>query len=394
VSIFIVDDSPLYRKIIEDCVAELKFGATESFDSGEAVLERLKESLATSVQAILLDILMPGMDGIECCLRIRALPGYADTPILMVTAFDDEVHMLCGFEAGATDYIKKPIQKYNLQVRLRNSIQLYDERARRLEYERRLKEDVVVAQEVQGRLLTTRIDDETFRMDLLHRPAANLSGDMVYVCPLEPGRYAALLIDVMGHGISAALIAVLLQSTARELFFQQPDPGAVLTALSRQMWDITMMPRPENDVGNSGFPSFFSAVCFDFNLSTRCLKWVNAGHVPVLLKQEDAKIIRLESGSPPLGLMPDMHLQTNSLVLSNHCRLLAFSDGILDNYFSSTATGIEFLEQTLSKSAASTPHEFLTELDAHLLPARSLSEMDDLCVMTVDVCLERMKKNV
>ena len=384
-SIFITDDSALYRKIIEDCVAELKFGATESFDSGETLLDRLKECPASSVQAILLDILMPGMGGIECCLRIRALSGYADTPILIVTAFDDEIHMMCAFEAGATDYIKKPIQRYNLQVRLRNAIQLNDERVRRREYEQRLREDVIVAQEVQERLLTTRIADESFHMDLLYRPVASLSGDMVCVCPVSPSRYAALLMDVMGHGISAALVAVLLQSTAKELFLQQTDPGIVLTALAKQMWDMAMMSGSENSIGNTGFPSFFSAVCFDFDLSTRSLRWVNAGHVPVLLKQTHASILKLESSSPPLGLMPEVQLQANVLKITEKCRLLAFSDGILDNYFPSSIAGIEALSNILSKSSTATPQEFLTELDASLLPVRALPEMDDLCVMAIDI---------
>lgn len=386
-SIFIADDSAMFRKIIEKYVAELKYGTTESFNSGEALLERLQGYQPRAVRAIVLDIFMPGMGGIECCLRIRALPGYADIPLLLVTAFDDEVHMLCGFEAGATDYIKKPIQKYDLQVRLRTSIQLHEERQRRREYELRLMEDVIVAQEVQGRLLTTHVDAKSFRMDLLYRPAATISGDMVYVCPTGPGRYAALLLDVMGHGVSSAFIAILLQSAAREMFLQHADPGTVLTALARQMWDLATVQRPETVVDTGQVPSFFSAVCFDFDLPNHCLRWVNAGHVPILLKQAECDMICMESESPPLGLMPDMQLRTREMSLPAECRLLAFSDGILDNYFVTAQKGLRYLEQCLASSSAASPAAFLAELRAGLVPERVATDMDDLCVMAIDISL-------
>ena len=383
-SIFIVDDSPLYRKIIEDYIAEMKFGATESFGSGEAILEVLQELPAANVKAILMDILMPGMDGIECCLRIRALPGYADIPILIVTAFDDERNMLFAFEAGATDYVKKPIQKYDLQVRLRTAIQLFEERFKTRSYELRLREDIRVAQEVQGRLLTSRLDNEGFRMELLYRPAANLSGDMVYVCASGANSHAGLLLDVMGHGVSSAFIAVLMRSAARDLFLRQADPATALTALGRQMWDIATLPRPETGAGQGVFPAFFSAVCFDYDQATRRLRWVNAGNAPALVKLPGGEVIRLESDSPPLGLLPDMSLCIRTMTMPDQSRLLAFSDGILDNYFSSTSAGIESLAHSLAVIAADSPADFLAALKSGLVPARPLAEMDDLCVMAID----------
>ena len=150
-SIFIVDDSASDRKIIRNFITKLGFGIPEEFASGESVLERLRQTEPGKVRAILLDLQMEGMEGIACCLRIRSMPGYADTPILVVTASNDEIQMNCAFEAGATDYVLKPIQKYNLQVRLRNAIQLDRERASRRKFEQRLQQDIRIAQEIQDR---------------------------------------------------------------------------------------------------------------------------------------------------------------------------------------------------------------------------------------------------
>ena len=384
-SIFIVDDSSTDRKIIRNFITKLGFGVPEEFASGETVLERLLQVEPVSVRAILLDLQMEGMEGIACCLRIRSMPGYADTPILIVTASNDEIQMNCAFEAGATDYILKPIQKYNLQVRLRNAIQLDCERSVRHRFEQRVQQDIRIAQEIQDRLLTRRLQRPDFQMELLYRPASNLSGDMVFVCPTGPQRYAAILMDVMGHGVSAAFIAVFLQSTASRLMQQNTAPGEILNLLGRQMWDIASLPRQTAEEENGMLPSFLSAVCFDFDLATEKLHWANAGHLPALLRLPDGSIEKLESTTPPLGLFPSTNLKTQTVGMSGGCRMIAFSDGILENHFASVGTGIETLSQFLATEAVETPAAFLTALEKTLRPVLSVRDMDDACVMTIDI---------
>ena len=389
-SIFIVDDSSTDRKIIRNFITKLGFGVPEEFASGETVLERLLQVEPVSVRAILLDLQMEGMEGIACCLRIRSMPGYADTPILVVTASNDEIQMNCAFEAGATDYILKPIQKYNLQVRLRNAIQLDCERSVRHRFEQRLQQDIRIAQEIQDRLLTRRLQRPDFQMELLYRPASNLSGDMVFVCPTGPQRYAAILMDVMGHGVSAAFIAVFLQSAASRLMQQNTTPGNLLNALGRQMWDIASLPRQTAEEENGVLPSFLSAICFDFDLAAEKLHWANAGHLPALLRLPDATILKLESTAPPLGLFPTNNLKTQTVSLPVGCRLIAFSDGILENHFASIGAGIETLSELLSTTDASSPAAFLAALEKPLRPLLPVRDMDDACVMAIDILYKEL----
>ena len=384
-SIFIVDDSASDRKIIRNFITKLGFGIPEEFASGESVLERLRQAEPVTVRAILLDLQMEGMEGIACCLRIRSMPGYADTPILVVTASNDEIQMNCAFEAGATDYVLKPIQKYNLQVRLRNAIQLDHERANRRKFEQRLQQDIRIAQEIQDRLLTRRLQRPDFEMELLYHPASNLSGDMVFVCPSGPQRYAAILMDVMGHGVSSAFIAVFLQSAASRLMQQNTTPGNLLNALGRQMWDIASLPRQTTMEENGVLPSFLSAVCFDFDLNAEKLHWANAGHLPALLRLPDGTIQKLESTSPPLGLFPTNNLNTQTVGLPIGCRLIAFSDGILENHFASIGAGIETLCHLLATTAANSPAAFLAALEKPLRPLLPVLDMDDACVMAIDI---------
>src|ERR1700689_5444408 len=75
----------------------------------------------TRVDLILLDILMPDMDGIETCARIRTDPRYADVPIIMVTMLADMDSLANAFVAGATDYITKPVKRIELLARVRSA---------------------------------------------------------------------------------------------------------------------------------------------------------------------------------------------------------------------------------------------------------------------------------
>jgi phosphoserine phosphatase RsbU/P len=384
-SIFIVDDSASDRKIIRNFITKLGFGIPEEFANGESALERLRQIEPSTVRAILLDLQMEGMEGIACCLRIRSMPGYADTPVLVVTASNDEIQMNCAFEAGATDYILKPIQKYNLQVRLRNAIQLDHERAGRRKHEQRLQQDIRIAQEIQDRLLTRRLQMPAFQMELLYRPASNLSGDMVFVCPTGPRRYGAILMDVMGHGVSSAFIAVFMQSAASRLMQQNFSPGDILNSLGRQMWDIASLPRQSVEEENGLLPSFLSAVCFEFDLADQNLRWANAGHLPALLRMSDGTVLKLESNAPPLGLFPSTNLETQTVRLSSAYRLIAFSDGILENHFPSIGTGIEYLTELMSTTNADSPEVFLASLDKSLRPLLPVRDMDDVCVMAIDI---------
>lgn len=108
-------------------------GYTETIcaDCGEAALVKLGIDPATGsippIDCILLDIVMPGMDGLEVCRRIKAHPAYEDTPIIMVTVRDEVETLRDAFTAGAHDYITKPARELELVARLKAAITLKNE---------------------------------------------------------------------------------------------------------------------------------------------------------------------------------------------------------------------------------------------------------------------------
>ncbi len=118
--LLLVDDEPLglrsLASMFSDADYDIAFASTG--------LEAIDMVQNTMPDLVLLDVMMPGIDGLEVCRRIRALPGVAEVPILLVTALDDRESRLQGLRAGADDYISKPLDRAEVRARVRTITRL------------------------------------------------------------------------------------------------------------------------------------------------------------------------------------------------------------------------------------------------------------------------------
>jgi PleD family two-component response regulator len=137
-----VDDQEDSRDITEGALMSAGYTDIVTAESGWDALKILDVGRATEemppVDVMLLDIVMPEMDGVEACARIRNDQRYADLPIIMVTSLDDVNSLANAFVAGATDYITKPVNRVELVARVRAALRLKQELDRRLAREREL----------------------------------------------------------------------------------------------------------------------------------------------------------------------------------------------------------------------------------------------------------------
>lgn len=116
--VLVVDDEELNRKLLRDLLEGQGNQVTEA-ENGEQALRKVKEN---PPDVILLDVLMPGMDGFEVCRRLKADSGTAQIPILLVTGIKERSKMLTGIEAGANDFISKPFDNQDVLLRVRNAV--------------------------------------------------------------------------------------------------------------------------------------------------------------------------------------------------------------------------------------------------------------------------------
>src|SRR5881392_1845727 len=131
--VLVVDDVELNVKLLEAKLSSEYFEVL-SADNGPAALEMTETELP---DIILLDVMMPRMDGFEVCRRLKANPRTADIPVVMVTALSDVADRLRGLEAGADDFLTKPVNDIALFARVRSLVRL-----KRMMDELRLREEV------------------------------------------------------------------------------------------------------------------------------------------------------------------------------------------------------------------------------------------------------------
>lgn len=150
-TVLIVDDNPRGRKTLQALLLDQGYNLAFADDGPEALVKAAE----LRPDVILLDVMMPNMDGFEVCQRLRANSSLAEIPVIMVTALDDRDSRLQGLEAGADDFVSKPFDRAELRTRVQTVTRL--NRYRRLSLERD-KFEWVVNQAEDGYLITNAYD--------------------------------------------------------------------------------------------------------------------------------------------------------------------------------------------------------------------------------------------
>jgi phosphoserine phosphatase RsbU/P len=274
---------------------------------------------------VILDLMLPKMNGYDVCGQIRR-HGLA-TPILMLTAHDQETNRVQGFEAGADDYVTKPFSIRELLGRVRAILRRSDGRSD-LANQKELDE----ARQVQQRLLPVEIPQLSgFRIAGTWCPARIAAGDYFDVFKLNDDAIAVCIGDVCGKGMPAAMMMSNLQAAVKSLASKETRPRELCVQLNRLMC---------RNFASQGFISFFYAV---LESRPRRLTYCNAGHNPPILVS-GCSARRLDGGGAVLGVIEQWEYDEREIQLHAGDRLLMYTDGITE---SRNSAGEEFGEDRL-----------------------------------------------
>lgn len=162
-SILIIDDSPPIVRLLEAALQRNGYENIYCAASGAEALEFLgtPQQNFKQVDCILLDIIMPSMDGITVCRKIKEHSFFADTPIIMVTIRDEPETLHEAFEAGAVEYITKPVRELELITRVTSAVKLSKEITRRKAREAELLKTKKELETANERLVDLAITDKT-----------------------------------------------------------------------------------------------------------------------------------------------------------------------------------------------------------------------------------------
>ena len=398
--VLVVDDSRAQRHMVSMQLHRWGYRVSEC-DSGHAALDLCR---VQSFDIILSDWMMPGMTGLEFCREFRALGRESYSYFILLTSKSEKTEIADGLEAGADDFLTKPVSSNELRARLRAGERMLAMQAEVLAKNKvivatlvelqklydSLDRDLIEARKLQQTLVRDRVRDYGWsKVSLLLRNSGRVGGDLVGSFSVDADRIVAYSIDVSGHGVASAMMTARLagfltgSSPEQNLAFGKgPDgahhllpPEVVVERFNRLMLDEIQTEQ------------YFTIAFAVIDRARGLLSLVQAGHPHPVLVRADGRLETIGQGGLPVGLIPDASFDRHDLPFGPGDRLVLFSDGFTECPLPSGEDfGEDGLAESLRKSAHLSGSDLLEALVWDLTQqAGSDSFPDDVSGVVVDL---------
>lgn len=315
--------------------------------SGEEALEMLDQ---VHVDLVVADLVLPEMDGYELCRRIKDLDPECPVPVLLLTSTGDLDSKLAGFEAGADDYLLKPVRPEELTARVRAALRMHrlqeQLRERNLRFERtqaelednlmhlesalreiraykaRTERELHLASRVQRAILPSQLPAlEGFRLEATYQPALAVAGDFYDAVATPDGKWMLAVGDVAGKGAGASLLMVLAVTSFRQAVLTGAGPAETLREVNRRILE------------EYGQTDMITVLLAELDPTNRHMRFSSAGHEPALLHRSGiGEVTPLDAGGAFLGIFSDLALAEGQVDLTPGDAVLMVSDGVLDRF--------------------------------------------------------------
>ena len=351
--LLVVDDA-LDNRILLEAILEVEgfenICLAESAKEAYDYLGIGDEKSETDVDLILMDIMMPEITGIEAIREIRKHEHLDNIPIVIVSAKSETEDLVEAFEAGAVDYLTKPINELELLARLGSMLRLKRETDLRIQHEEKLlsltkkledknehlsnvlemiQDDLEAAATMQRSLLPPsdrKIESLNFKW--FYEPCESIGGDLLNIRALDDENVVFYLMDVSGHGIQAAMLAV---SVHRLLFAWNGDNSILKNADGsiKQPKQVITELNNEFMIQSNNF-QYFTMTYGILNLKSRILTYTRAGQTPLLIQKPDGNLESFHQGDLPVGFKEGFEYKQFEIELEAGDRIFLYSDGITE----------------------------------------------------------------
>ncbi|AAS40019.1 MULTISPECIES: fused response regulator/phosphatase [Bacillus] len=374
-SILIVDDNPVNIFVIKKILKQAGYQDLVSLNSAQELFEYIHfgkdSSRHNEIDLILLDIMMPEIDGLEVCRRLQKEEKFKDVPIIFVTALEDANKLAEALDMGAMDYITKPINKVELLARMRVALRLKSELNWHKEQEENLRNELDLATQVQRNLLSSPLREEHIKIEASYLPSFKLAGDMYYWYKIDENRYGIILLDVMGHGVSASLVCMFISSVLRETIKSLIDPELVMKDLNKYM---TLL-HNEND----NIPYYFTAIYLVVDTEKRTIEYVNAGHPSGYVLVDETNVVELNRGSCAVGFFDEIKVEKTVIPFEKNAQITLFTDGVLEAIANDEFEAEEKLRAFTERKWG----DLEEEIEGFYKEEQKKAQSDDMCLIMI-----------
>lgn len=318
--ILIIDDDRTVQILLTRTLQRSGYDVTIAPDGvvGLKLAEKIRPAL------IICDWLMPGISGLEVCLKVKDNAHLSTTFFILLTsrvAVEDKIQ---GLDAGADDFICKPIDLQELKARVRAGLRLHDLSEDLKRQKRLLENEFTEAAEYVSSILPKPITHPQLKIDFRFIPSRQLGGDIFDYFFLDQDNLVFYLLDISGHGLGAALPSISILNLLRsgdlgKINYQQPDQ--VLFSLNNFF-----------DVINKD-DKYFTIWYGIYHLRTRQLTFSSGGHPPAIYvdhQSSQPSITKLKTQGMPIGMFPNIMYVNSTYQIQPSSSLYLFSDGIYE----------------------------------------------------------------
>ncbi len=320
--ILIVDDDPLSRKILVRALLQAGYVCRESSDGMDA----LRLVRADPPSLLLLDFDMPGLNGAEVLKQLRADhdPEIAHLPAIMLTGHGGEDSEVLCLEAGADDFVTKPINAAVLRARIGTQLRLCSMRRQLQEqndvleaWRFDLEQDLAAARLTQQSLIPQKPPPlPGWEVAACYRPVIQVGGDIYGWLRMADRRTLFWIADATGHGASAALLTTLAKLLFHHGSVESNEPAEIMEVVNNDFRSIF------------GARSFMTAMCVALDPQSGRATVVGAGHPPLLIIRADGATESFRSSAPPLGLVEQSEFTQIKIDLKPGDAFLLYTDGL------------------------------------------------------------------
>jgi len=317
--VLIVDDDEINVEILKELLEEEYALAIAS--NGQQCLEIIGQF---KPDLVLLDIVMPGMDGYETCRRIKSDPQSEATHIILVSSKTSIESRLKGYDAGTDDYIMRPFDSDELLAKIQVQIRLREAITNLASLHAQLSEELRLAGIVQRDFLPEKLPNcERLRWATFILPAGSVSGDIYDVKHIDEQHVSFYVADAVGHGMPAALLSIFIKQ-AIAMYEDTQNSSCVLTP-AELMKNVNLRISAQK---LSGFLFITCCYCL-ININTLQLTYCRAGHpYPILIRQKEQPQ-HLEIEGSLLGIVEEAEYSQRTIQLQSGDKLLLYSDGAI-----------------------------------------------------------------
>src|SRR5437762_11632650 len=320
--ILVADDDATSRKLLSRILTRAGFTCTEAPDG----IEALKLLQADPPSLLLLDYDMPGMNGAEVLKQLRRDGNavVAQIPAIMLTGHGGEASEVLCLEAGADDFVTKPINDAVLRARVETQWLL---RARRSQLQKQNDELEAWRHNLERDLEAARLTQQSliplkppvlpgWEIAACYRPVIQVGGDIYGWLRMADSRTLFWIVDATGHGASAALLTTLAKLLFHHGTAENSDPAKIMEKVNNDFRSIF------------GARSFMTAMCVALDSASGRASVVGAGHPPLLVARTGGRTESIPSSAPPLGLLERSEFIETSVDLGPGDAFFLYTDGI------------------------------------------------------------------